>query len=58
MNWKNVIYSSVGATVGTVGVSSFLNGFDVYLLLAVGVASFSGAMLLAYISTLGKRASN
>ena len=34
MNWKNVIYSSVGATVGTVGVSSFLNGFDVYLLLA------------------------
>jgi len=55
MKWKIVVMAALGATLGTVGVHSYFNGFNLQLTLIVGVASFLGAMFLGYITTLGKQ---
>lgn len=55
MNWRTVFLVSCGSTLGTVSTYVYFNGFDVKVLIAVGVASFLGAVSLGYASTLGKR---
>lgn len=55
MKWKTVVLAAAGATLGTVGVHTYVNGFNPTLTLAVGLASLLGALLLGYVATLGKR---
>jgi|GEM_PF-3430267 len=55
MDWKALILVAAGATLGVLGVNFYFNGFDLTLTLVVGAAAFLGAILFAYISTLGRR---
>lgn len=55
MNWRSVVLTALGATLGTVGAHSYFSGFNLTLTLIVALTAFMGATFLGFVSTLGKR---